>query len=227
VCIKPAHFFFFFLGCIWPAHKWRQFCLPQILQLYLFTAPLTWNVSSFEKHTWRRKSGDASSVPSMSTAKFVCAIWSLSFSAWIMWIFYATLRRSRLCSTLCTVECGICSCKLAAQIDLRRICWSASPMWSIFSSEVHVFQEISHSTDYMSSQNQMLLYVGGWCPHCVLKLCRIAIRDCNSAIHNTHWTCSCGVDTVSEPIEGQQLAHVRGSGMGKKNLKSFPSVDVI
>jgi hypothetical protein len=58
----------------------RALSQPQILQLYLFTTPLIWNVTLSE-HTYRRRSGDMSILSSMSTAKFVCATWSLSFSA--------------------------------------------------------------------------------------------------------------------------------------------------
>jgi hypothetical protein len=86
--------------------------------------PLTWNVASSEKHTWRRKSGDASVLSSVSTAKFLRVVWSLGFSAWIIWIFYA-LRRSILCSTSYTVERWICNCKLAARIDFLGLRWNA------------------------------------------------------------------------------------------------------
>jgi hypothetical protein len=50
-----------------------------------------------------------------------------------------TLRRSLSYSTLCTVGCGICNCKLAAQIDLRGLHWNASLMQLTFSSDVRVF----------------------------------------------------------------------------------------
>jgi hypothetical protein len=146
----------------------------------------------------------------MSTAKFVHATWSLGFSAWIIWILY-TLRQSLLCSALCTVERGIYKCKLAAHIDLRGLRWNASPMQLIFSSEVHVFPEILH--------------VGGWCPYCILKRCWTVISDCNSARHNTHWICPCGVDIVTELVEGHQLAHVCKLGT-KKTFRVFLSNNI-
>jgi hypothetical protein len=34
--------------------------LLEILQLYLFTTSLTWNLDSSEKHAWPKNSGDAS-----------------------------------------------------------------------------------------------------------------------------------------------------------------------
>jgi hypothetical protein len=74
----------------------------------------------------------------MSTPKFVRATWSLSFSAWIVWILF-TLRQSLLYSISWTAECGICNWTLAAQIDLHRLHWNASLMRLTFSSEVHVF----------------------------------------------------------------------------------------
>jgi hypothetical protein len=124
-------------SCLSNSHVTYGFWLPQILQLYLFTTPLTWNTASSE-HTWQRKSGDASILSSMSTAKFVRATWALSFRAWIIWILYA-LRQSLLCRTSCTVERDICNCKLGAQIFLRRLRWNASLMWLTFSSKIHVF----------------------------------------------------------------------------------------
>jgi hypothetical protein len=115
--IKPANTFTLGLP-LSNSHVTCGFYLLQILQLYLFRTPLTWNVTLSEKRAWQRKSGDLSILSSISTVKFVRATWSLSFSAWIIWILYA-LRWSLLCSTSCTVERGVCNCKLAAQIGLR------------------------------------------------------------------------------------------------------------
>jgi hypothetical protein len=42
-----------------------------------------------------------------------------------------------------------------------------------------------------------------------------------SGSYDTQWTCSCGVDMVTELAEGHQLAHARKHGM-KKNFQSFP-----
>jgi hypothetical protein len=66
-----------------------------------------------------------------------------------------------------------------------------------------------------------VFHVGGWRPYCVLKWHWIVVRDCNSASHNMHWTCSCGVDIVTELARGHQLASVHKLGM-KKNFQSFP-----
>jgi hypothetical protein len=105
-CINPAHMFTLGLP-LSNSQLTCGFLRPQIVQLYLFTAPLTWDVVSSEKHTWQRKSSDVLILSSMSTANLVRATWSLGFSAWIIWILY-TLRRSFLCSTSCTVESGMC-----------------------------------------------------------------------------------------------------------------------
>jgi hypothetical protein len=56
LCINPAHTFTSGLPLSNSHVTW--ILTAQILKLYLFTAPLTWNITSSEKHTWRRKSGD-------------------------------------------------------------------------------------------------------------------------------------------------------------------------
>jgi hypothetical protein len=169
------------------------FWVPQILQLYLFTTPLTWNVASSEKHTWRRKSGDASILSSIFIAKFVRATWSLGLSARIIWIFYA-FRQSILCSTSCTVEREICTQLQASRTNwLHELRWNASLMRLAFSSEVHVFPGDSTCNRLpvvlsLLSQSRTIFLVGGRRPYCVLKRRWTAVRDCNSASHNTHWT---------------------------------------
>jgi hypothetical protein len=69
-------------------------------------------------------------------------------------------------------------------------------------------------------QNRILLRVGGWRPYCVLKRCWTTVRDCNCATHNTHSTCSYGVDIVTELAEGHQLVHADKAW--NKNFQSFP-----
>jgi hypothetical protein len=209
-------------------HVTCEFWLPLILQLYLFTTPLTWNVTPFKKHAWQRKSGDMPILSSMSAAKFLHAFWSLSFSAWIIWILY-DLRQSLLCSILCTLEHGICNCKLAGQIDLRRLRCSASLMHLTFSSEVHVFSgDLTHNklpvVLSLLCQNRRLFHIGGWCPYYILKWSWTGIRDRNFASHNRHWTCSCGVYVATELAEGHQLVHAHKPRM-KKSFHSFPFWD--
>jgi hypothetical protein len=93
------------------------------------------------EHTSRWKSGAASILSIMSTAKCVRATWSLGFSASIIWILYA-LRRSLLCRSSCTVERVIVrNGKLAARIDLHGLRWNTSLMRVTYSSEVRVFPE--------------------------------------------------------------------------------------
>jgi hypothetical protein len=122
----------------------------------------------------------------------VRATWSLSFSAWIIWTVYA-LQWSILSSTSCTIERGICNYKQAARIDLGRLCWNASLMRLTFSSEVCVFPDFTHNrlpvVLSLLSQNWILFHIGGWHSYCILKQRWSAIRDCNFASHNTHWTC--------------------------------------
>jgi hypothetical protein len=128
--------------------------------------------------------------------------------------------------TSCTVEHGFCTCKLAAQIDLRWLHWNASLMRLTFSSEVCVFQDFTCNRLPVAlsllSQNQMFFHVGDWHPNCVLKLCWRAVRDCSSASHTTHWACSCSVDSVTELTEGHQLVHACKLGM-KKTFRVFLS----
>jgi hypothetical protein len=88
----------------------------------------------------------------------------------------------------------------------------------MFSSEIHVFPG-----DFMYnrlpaalsllSENQMLFHVGGWCPYCILTWCLAAIREYNSAGHNMHWTCSCGVYIIIGLSKGHQLVHACKPGM--------------
>jgi hypothetical protein len=89
--------------------------------------------------------------------------------------------------------------------------------------------QIFHTVDWlpvvlsMLSQNRVLFRVRGWHPYWVLKWHWTAVRDCNSATHNMHWTCSCGVDILTELAEGNQLAHAGKPGMNKKLSEvSFP-----
>jgi hypothetical protein len=121
---------------------------------------------------------------------------------------------------------GICICKLAARIDLCRLHWSSSLMWLTFSSEVRVFPEDFTRNRLpvvpsLFSQNRILFCIDGWCPYRVLKWRWTAVRDFNSASHNMHWTCSCGVDIVNDLAEGHLLAHAHKPGM-KKDFQSFP-----
>jgi hypothetical protein len=148
-----------------------------------------------------------------------------SSSAGIIWILYS-LRRSLLCSTLCTVEHGICNCKLAARIDLCRLRWNASLMQLTFSSGVHVCPgDFTHNrlpvVPSLPFQDQVLFHVGGWCPHWVLKRRWTTVRAFSSAGYNMYWICSCGVDIITDLTGGHQLVHARKPGM-KKNLQSFP-----
>jgi hypothetical protein len=55
------------------------------------------------------------------------------------------LRRSLLSCTSCNVECGICNCKLAVWIDLRRLRWNASIIRLTFTSEVRVFLDFARN----------------------------------------------------------------------------------
>jgi hypothetical protein len=196
-----------------------------MLEFYLFTTQLTWNVASSEKHTWWRKSGDMSILSSISTVKSVRATWSLCFNARITWILYV-LRSSLSCSTPCMLIVEfVCNCKLGARIDLRRLHWNASLMRLTFSPEVCVFPDFTCIRLLLVltllPQTWMLFRIGGWHPYCVLKWRGTAVRDCNSACHNMHWTCCCGVDIVTELTKGHQLAHVHKPGM-KRNFQSFP-----
>jgi hypothetical protein len=175
------------------------------------------------EHTWWRKSDDTPILFSMSTAKFVCATWSLGFSTWIIWILYA-LRRSLLCSTSCTIERGTCYCKLAAWTDLCGLRWNASLMRSTFSSEVH-------------SSRRFYMQQTTCCPRFVVPgpntfPCRrmtsilhsktklTAIRDCNSA-STTHTEPVPVVSTLllSSPKVTSRRMRVNGH---EKNFQSFP-----
>jgi hypothetical protein len=120
--------------------------------------------------------------------------------------------QSPLCCTSRTVERGIYNCKPAARIDLRGLRRNASLMWLTLSSEVLVFPgEFTHNglpvILSLLSQKRMLFHVWGRRPYCVIKRRWTAVRDCISASHNTHWTCCCGIDIVTELVVGQQLAH--------------------
>jgi hypothetical protein len=53
------------------------------------------------------------------------------------------------------------------------------------------------------------------------KRCWTAVRNCNAASHNMHWTCSCGVDIVTELAKGHQVARVRKLSMKKKMSEFF------
>jgi hypothetical protein len=87
------------------------------------------------------------------------------------------------------------NCKLAARIVLRGLRWNASIM-RLTSSEVRDFpgdftRNRLHAVLSLLSENRMRFRIGGWCPFCILKRHWTAVRNCNSASHNTHWTCSC------------------------------------
>jgi hypothetical protein len=120
-------------------------------------------------------------------------------------------------------------CKLAAQIDLRRIRRNASLMWLTFSSEILVFPDFTCNRRpaglSLLSQNRTLFCVV-WHPYCLLKWHWTASRDYNSASHNTDWTWFCGVDIVTEPAESHQLAHVHNPGIKKKTFRAFLFDDI-
>jgi hypothetical protein len=164
--------------CLSSTHMWHESWLPQMLQLRLFTTPMTWNVASSEKHIRRRKSGDTSILFSMYTAKYVRATWSLGFGAWIILILYAP-RWSLLCSTSFTVE---------REIDLRGLRWNASLTRLTFSSEVRVFpggftRNTLSAVLSSLSRNQKLFCVGSRRPYYVLKRRWAAVRDSNCSSH--------------------------------------------
>jgi hypothetical protein len=125
---------------------------------------------------------------------------------------------------LLNVEFVTASCNLVARIDLSGLRWNAPPMRLTFSSEIRIF-----SGDFI--RNRLLQFVvpvpmffriGGFRPYCILNRGWTAARDCNSASQNTHWTCSCDVNIVTELAEGHQLAHGHKPDMKKKNFQSFP-----
>jgi hypothetical protein len=93
-----------------------------------------------------------------------------------------------------------------------------------FSSEVRAFpKDFTHNKLPVVlsplSQNRTVFRVGGWRPYCIVKWCWTAVRVCNS-----HWTCSCGVNILTELAEGHQLAHVHKPGMKKPSV--FLSNDI-
>jgi hypothetical protein len=128
-CIKPAQTFTFSLPLA-NSH----------VTLWILNAPNpaavpVYNSTDMESRLIRRNSGDVSILSSISTAKIVCATWSLGFHAWIILILCA-LKQSILSTTSCTAECGICNCRLTSQTDLHGLCRNASLMQLTISSEV-------------------------------------------------------------------------------------------
>jgi hypothetical protein len=101
----------------------------------------------------------------------------------------------------------------------------------IFSSEIRVFPGDFARNRLpvvlgLLSQSRMLFRVVSWRPCCVLKRRWAAVRDCNSANHDTNWTWFCGVDIVNELAESHQLAQARKrvsrAWKEKNNCQSFP-----
>jgi hypothetical protein len=170
--IKPAHTFT--LGLLSPTHMWQTcgFWLPQFLQFYLFTAPLTWNVASSEKHTWQKKSSDMSIFS-----------WCPQRSSWVLLGHLALVHESfESCALLggafCVAYCALLNVECLSNVTdifFRGQC---------LSKRFYMQQTACSLT--LLSQNQILFCVGGWCPYCVLKRCCTAVRDCNSASHNMH-----------------------------------------
>jgi hypothetical protein len=99
--------------------------------------------------------------------------------------------------------------------------------WNVSKIKYNYISESNYYTHlWVTPLQRETIKVGGWSPYYFLKRGWTAVRKCNSTSHNTHWTCSCGVDIVTELAEGHKLAHARKSGMKKKTFRVFLSDDI-
>lgn len=109
--------------------------LCKILQLFVFTIPLKWNVTSPENIKQPRKISTLSSFCSIFLLSFFLQSRSSGLMCYCHWNIYGC-KCKHLCSISWTVEWRRCSCLLAVQINLNELCRNACLMCSLYLLDV-------------------------------------------------------------------------------------------